>query len=81
VGTISCAVKEDELGAAQEAACRIAGFHPGVQAALDGQDIHLSSPTHDAAALRLLWRSALLNETLLARGADRREAVLKALLE
>ena len=56
------------------------GFHPGVSVAVEAGAASLTSEEHDGAALGTIWRSSLLNEILLARGADRRAALIEALV-
>jgi hypothetical protein len=57
----------------------IAGFYPTVEASLDTEGLRLRSSTHGEAALRLIWQTALINESLLSKGEARRAALLDEL--
>lgn len=62
------------------AAAWAAAFHPGVSVCLDAGMAKLTSPDRSPAELRTIWRAALLNERLLAKGNERRSAVLQGLV-
>jgi hypothetical protein len=57
----------------------IAGFYPSVEVSLDTERLQLRSSAHSEADLRLVWQTALINETLLSKGEAGRAAVLDEL--
>jgi len=78
---IVCCDVGGDAAIAGRAALWAAGFHSGVNVALEGGTASLASEDHSEGELRAIWRSALLNETLLVRGASRRAAVFAALVK
>ncbi|HYJ53129.1 MAG TPA: hypothetical protein VEW04_08140 [Allosphingosinicella sp.] len=55
-------------------------FYPDIAVTVDRVAAQLAAVERDESALRLIWRSALANEALHARGASRRAAVIDALV-
>ena len=75
-----CEISPDQRDAAVSAAVWVQAFHPEVSVTLNLDVVTLASAERDAVGLRLIWRSALINEQLLARSGRRRAAVLESLL-
>lgn len=69
-----------EPATAERAAAWAAGFHPGLSVAVESGTASLASEDYSEAELRTIWRSAIVNEQLHARGAGRRAAIIEALV-
>lgn len=77
---MSCEAGPD-FSAARGAAEWVGLFYPDVTVTLDRSMAQLTSGERDEAALRLIWRTSLVNEKLLARGAGHRAAVIAAMVQ
>jgi hypothetical protein len=77
---IELPVEDRDAAHAAAAAERVAAFWPGASAKVGVRVVSLESDLHAADRLELIWTCALLNERLVADGADRRSGVLADLL-
>jgi hypothetical protein len=76
INGLTYSTKTDGSAVSSRAVEWLRAFHPIVDVSFDGEVLRLDSSVHSQAGLRLIWQSAFANETLLARGAARRAAVL-----
>lgn len=73
-------VEATDFARAPVAAEWVRAFYPAIQVRLEGEEAMLSSEAHDSDQLRLVWRSALLNERLRQAASGGRGEVLETLL-
>lgn len=78
--SLRLAVDPARSSTAADAVQWVRAFHPDVSIVLDGDDAVLGSSMHGEVDLRLVWQTALINESLLAHGADARAAILEELV-
>jgi hypothetical protein len=79
VAVTSCETKLN-YSAARVAAEWVKAFYPDIAISLDGDGVCLASSERGEQELQLIWRSAVANEALLARGAPERADLIEALV-
>jgi hypothetical protein len=75
-----CGINPGRVALARRAADWTRAFHPDVTVALARGQTTLTSQQRSATELRLIWRTALVNERLLDAGVEQRAATLAALV-
>ena len=79
VAVTSCETRLNHA-AARLAAEWVKAFYPDVATSIDGEGICHASSERSERELRLIWRSAVANEALLARAAPERADLIEALV-
>ena len=78
---ICCEDDQARLGTATLAAQSVHAFYPHITVTVGRGTAFLTSEQEGEESLRMIWRTALANEVLLQRGADRRAGVIAGLVE
>jgi hypothetical protein len=77
---LACGLEPEAIALAASTAEWVRAFYPDVSVNRQGDTAMLSSESRSEDGLRLIWRTSLVNEKLLAAGAIARAGVLEALV-